>query len=167
TRTYDGLDRLTQETTPNGTVSYTYDAAGRRTSMTVSGQATVTYGYDTADRLTSITQGSQTVSFAYDAAGRRTSLSLPNGVVTEYAYDAASQLTGLTYKHNGAPIGALTYGYNPAGQRTVVGGSWARTLLPNPVASATYDAANQQLTFGGQTLTYDLNGNLTADGTNT
>src|SRR5262245_11254231 len=26
TRTYDNLDRLTQETTPQGTVSYTYDA---------------------------------------------------------------------------------------------------------------------------------------------
>jgi RHS repeat-associated protein len=35
------------------------------------------------------------------------------------------------------------------------------------VASATYNAANHQLTFGGATLTYDLNGNLTSDGTNT
>lgn len=35
TRTYDLLDRLTQEATPQGTVSYTYDAAGRRTTMTV------------------------------------------------------------------------------------------------------------------------------------
>src|SRR5437867_5616129 len=31
TRTFDGLDRLTQEVTPQGTVSYGYDAAGRRT----------------------------------------------------------------------------------------------------------------------------------------
>jgi RHS Repeat len=35
------------------------------------------------------------------------------------------------------------------------------------VASATYNAANHQLTFGNTTLTYDLNGNLTNDGTNT
>jgi RHS repeat-associated protein len=35
------------------------------------------------------------------------------------------------------------------------------------VASATYNAANHQLTFGGQALTYDLNGNLTSDGANT
>src|SRR5206468_2072994 len=42
-----------------------------------------------------------------------------------------------------------------------------RTGLPQPVASATYNAANHQLTFGGQTLTYDLNGNLTSDGVNT
>jgi len=35
------------------------------------------------------------------------------------------------------------------------------------VASATYDNANRQLTWGGQTLTYDDNGNLTGDGVNT
>jgi len=35
------------------------------------------------------------------------------------------------------------------------------------VASASYNAANHQLTFGSTTLTYDLNGNLTSDGTNT
>src|SRR6266446_2595701 len=35
TRTYDLQDRLTQEVTPQGTVSYTYNASGRRASMTV------------------------------------------------------------------------------------------------------------------------------------
>jgi RHS repeat-associated protein len=64
-------------------------------------------------------------------------------------------------------LGNLTYTYDPATQRTKVGGSWARTLLPSAVGSATYDAANQQTAFGGQTQTYDLNGNLTGDGTNT
>jgi YD repeat-containing protein len=62
TRTYDGLNRLTSETTPQGSVSYTYDAAGRRTSMTVFGQPTVNYSYDNANRLLQITQGSSIVS---------------------------------------------------------------------------------------------------------
>jgi RHS repeat-associated protein len=167
TRTYDGLDRLTQEVTPQGTVSYTYDAVGRRTSMTVLGQPTVTYTYNNADRLTQITQGSATVSFAYDNANRRTSLTLPNGVVTEYTYDAASRLTGLTYKLGSTPLGTLTYAYDANGNRTVLEGTWARTSLPAAVASASYNAANHQLTFGGATLTYDLNGNLTGDGTST
>jgi RHS repeat-associated protein len=35
------------------------------------------------------------------------------------------------------------------------------------VAGATYNAADHQLTFGSTPLTYDLNGNLTNDGTNT
>jgi YD repeat-containing protein len=38
TRDYDGLDRLVSESTPQGTVAYAYDAAGRRASLTVSGQ---------------------------------------------------------------------------------------------------------------------------------
>src|SRR5262249_40623327 len=166
-RTYDGFDRLTQEVTPEGTVSYTYDAASRRASMTVLGQPTVNYSYDQADRVTQITQGTAVVSFAHDNANRRTSLALPNGVVTDYAYDAASRLTGFTYKLGTTPLGALTYAYDGNGNRTVVGGSWARTGLPAALASATYNAANYQLTFGGSALTYDLNGNLSTDGTNT
>jgi RHS repeat-associated protein len=38
--------------------------------------------------------------------------------------------------------------------------------LPAAVASATYDAANEQTAFAGATLTYDNNGNLTRDGVN-
>ncbi len=54
------------------TLTYTYDAAGRRTQMQVTGQTAVTYGYDDADRITGITQGSNAVGFTYDAACRRT-----------------------------------------------------------------------------------------------
>jgi RHS repeat-associated protein len=57
-------------------------------------------------------------------------------------------------------LGDLTYQYDPAGNRVGVGGSFARTLLPDPVPSATYDAANRQLTFGAKAMTFDHNGNL-------
>src|SRR5262249_60211031 len=106
-RTYDGFDRLTQEVTPEGTVSYTYDAASRRASMTVLGQPTINYSYDQADRVTQITQGTAVVSFAHDNANRRTSRPPPNRVVTNYAYDAASRLTRLPFKMGSAPAGAL------------------------------------------------------------
>jgi RHS repeat-associated protein len=165
-RIYDGLDHLTSETTPEGSISNTYDAAGRRATMTVTGQPQVAYTYDNADRLTSITN-SATVSFTYDDADRRTMLTLPNGVTVEYGYDAASQLTGLTYKLGSTTLGDLLYTYDLTGQRTSVGGTWARTGLPSALASATYDAANQIATFGGVSFTYDANGNLTNDGTKT
>lgn len=129
--------------------------------MTVTGQPTVNYGYDNANRLTQITQGSSTVAYAYDAAGRRTSLTLPNGVLVEYGYDAASRLTGITYKQNGTTVlGNLTYEYDKNGNRTKTGGSFARTGVPQAVASTAYNAANHQTTFGDKTLTYDNNGNL-------
>jgi RHS repeat-associated protein len=86
---------------------------------------------------------------------------LPNNVLVEYAYDSASRLTGITYKQNGTTvIGDLTYEYDKAGNRTKIGGSWARTGMPEPVTSTSYDANNRQLTFGNKTLAYDDNGNL-------
>jgi RHS repeat-associated protein len=158
---YDSLDRLFAETTSLGTVSYQYDALGRRTQMTVSGQSPVTYTYDAASRLRTITQAPlNPVDIQYDAVGRRTSLALPNQVSTEYQYDAASRLTALIYRNALGTLGDLQYTYDPAGSRTAVGGSFARTLLPDSVPSATYDSANRQLAFGALTMTFDDNGNL-------
>jgi YD repeat-containing protein len=94
THTYDLRDRLTSETTPEGSVSYTYDAVSRRASMTVAGQTAVTYAYDDASRLETITQRTSTVSFGYDDANRRTSLTLPNGIEVSYTYVAASICAG-------------------------------------------------------------------------
>ena len=84
-----------------------------------------------------------------------------------YAYDDASQLTGLTYTLGSTTLGTLTYTYDSTGNRTAVGGTWARTNLPAALNSATYDAANQIVTWGSQSFTHDLNGSLTNDGTRT
>ncbi len=158
--TYDTLNRALSETTPQGTVSYAYDAAGRRTGMVVAGQTPVSYAYDSADRLLTIAKDTLTATYAYDNANRRTTLTLPNGVITQYSYDQASRLIGLTYGGPSGALGALTYTYDVAGNRIAVGGSWARTLLPDSIATASYDAANRQLTFGAKTMTFDPNGNL-------
>jgi len=167
TYAYDNLDRLLSETTPLGMVSYTYDALGRRATMNVPGQSVVNYSYENANRLTQITQGTLAVQFSYDAASRRSTLTLPNGVVTEYSYNAASQLMGLTYKQAAVTFGNLSYSYDASGRRTSIGGSFARTGLPQALTVTNYNASNQQIGFSSQTLTYDNNGNLTSDGTNT
>jgi RHS repeat-associated protein len=160
TRTYDGLDRLTNETTPQGSVTYVYDNASRRTNMTVAGQTAVTYTYDNANRLTQVQQGASTVTIGYDNADRRTSLTLPNTNSITYAYNAASELTTLTYKKGTTTLGTLTYTYDAAGNRIKTGGTFARSNLPPALASAGYNANNQQTAFGTTTETYDLNGNL-------
>ena len=171
TRTYDGLDHLLSETTSQGTVSYTYDTAGRRSTMTVPGQAQVNYSYDNANRLTGITQGSTTVTIGYDADGRRTTLALPNGIDATYSYDQASQLTGIVYSNSTSTIGTFTYGYDLGGRQISRGGTLFQSVLPAPLTSATYDAANRMTrrvnASGGITLTFDANGNLTSDGTHT
>ena len=107
-RGFDGLDNLTCEskgTSPPctasqpGVVTYAYDPqTGRRQTLTLSGQPTVTYTFDNADRLTGITQGSATVTITPDAAGRRGVVTLPNGGSMTYGYDAASRVSSIQYK---------------------------------------------------------------------
>ena len=165
---YDTLDRLIQETTGQGSVSYQYDVLGRRTNMVANGQQPVIYGYDAASRLTQVAQGSLTVGLGYDNSNRRTSLTYPNGTSTSYGYDVASRLTGITHLGPSGIIEALTYQYDAAGNRTsLTRNNATASLLPAAVASATYDAANEQTAFAGATLQYDANGNLTNDGTST
>jgi RHS repeat-associated protein len=164
---YDDLDRLKSETTPQGTVTYGYDAGGRRTSMSVPGQAAVTYGYDDANRPTSIRQDAASVAFAYDAADRLTSLTLPNGIVEQATYNDSSQPTALTYKLGDATLGDLQYDYDAAGRRTAAWGSYARVRIPQAVSSATYDDANELTHWDSSVLSYDDEGNLVDDGTNT
>src|SRR6059058_3107424 len=59
------------------------------------------------------------------------------------------------------------YGYDLAGRRTAVGGSYARTNVPSAAPTAAYNLNNQLTNWNGATLSYDANGNLTNDGTNT
>jgi RHS repeat-associated protein len=167
TDNYDGLDRVLSETTPQGSITYVYDAGGRRTSMTVAGQPAVSYTYDNANRLTQITQGTANTVFGYDNANRRLSAALPNGVSASYSYDNNSHLTGIGYSLGGNTLGTFSYGYDVLGRRTQVSGSLARTGLPQPVNSASYDAANEMVNWNGVSMSYDANGSLLSDGTNT
>ncbi len=165
TRGYDGLNRLTSETTPQGSIGYTYDNASRRATMQVVGQPQVGYTFDNANRLTQIAQGTSTVGFTYDNANRRSTLTLPNGIVATYSYDNDSHLAGISYALNSTSVGVLNYGNDALGMRTSVSGSMARTSLPQPVPSASYDAGNQLLAWNETALSYDSNGNMLSDGT--
>ncbi|OQW65514.1 MAG: hypothetical protein BVN28_01580 [Nitrospira sp. ST-bin4] len=76
------------------------------------------------------------------------------------AYNVASELTTVTYKKGATTLGTLTYTYDAAGNRIKTGGTFARSNIPPALASASYNANNQQTAFGAATETYDLNGNL-------
>ncbi|MFO0775967.1 MAG: RHS repeat-associated core domain-containing protein [Nitrospiraceae bacterium] len=105
--------------------------------------------------------GTATATYAYDDADRRTSVTLPTGAQIQYAYNSASELTTLTYRQGTTTLGTLTYTYDAAGNRTKQGGTYARSNIPPALSVVSYNANNQQTTFGANTLTYDLNGNLT------
>ncbi|TMG65960.1 MAG: RHS repeat protein [Chloroflexi bacterium] len=167
TRDYWPIGALKSETTAQGVVNYQYDGAGRETQMQVAGQTAVVYGYDDANRVMSVTQGSTIIGFGYDDTDRRTSLTLPGSLSVFYGYDDASELLSLTYKRSGTPIGDLAYTYDASGRRGTASGSYARLSLPIAVSSALYNANNQLTKWGNTTLSYDLNGNMLGDGTNT
>ena len=176
-RTYDGLDELlTEVTTPQGassprsTITYTYDNAGRRATMQLSGQTQLSYGYDNADRMTSVTQGATNVGETYDDAGQLLTSTLPDGIVETYTYAEPGEIAAITDKLGATTIGTLQYAYNADGGQIGAGGTLARVTLP-AAFSGSYDSANRltNYTSGGvpATLTYDENGNLQSDGTNT
>jgi RHS repeat-associated protein len=107
-------------------------------------------------------------TFSYDALGRRTSLTYPNGVTTTYSYDRASRL--LSLKHLNAlniEFEVLNYLYDRNGNRIAMDRLNVTPKLPTPVVSATYNEANQMLSFQPEgdvewQMTYDENGNLTS-----
>ena len=168
---YDNLGRLTQTTTAysfltsrNFVVSYSYDAASNRVSMTDPETGATAYAYDTLNRLTTLTPPiaiSGAFTFSYDALSRRTQLARPNNVVTDYTYDNLSRLLSVLHKLNGNTIDGATYTVDSVGNRT------AKTNhLPNtPVEAYSYDAIYQltQVVQNGATTTesysYDGVGN--------
>jgi RHS repeat-associated protein len=171
TRTYDNLDRLTNETAPNapsGGIVYTYDKADRRATMKVGSLGAVTYTYNNANQPTAITQGTSSVGLDYDGAGRPKTLTLPDSIVQTYGYDDANELTSIAYTKGASTLGDLAYGYDGAGRRTAAWGGYARTGLPAATGnSSSYNANNQLTSWNGTTLSYDLNGNLTGYGSQT
>jgi RHS repeat-associated protein len=84
-----------------------------------------------------------------------------------YSVDNDSRITGLTYSAGTSQLGNLTYGYDADGRVTSKNGTLAAISLPNAVSGNTFNADNGMTGFNGTTLSYDANGNLTNDGTNT
>jgi RHS repeat-associated protein len=112
--TYDNAYRLIKEAVANpaGTtvseLSYAYDQAGNRTSMTGNG-LNVIYQYNQLDQMTSAgsaqytydgrgnlvraADGSAVTTYSYDAANRLTAAAMPDGSSATYTYDADGRLT--------------------------------------------------------------------------
>lgn len=133
---YDAANELTGVTyasanTPN--VSYGYDAAGRRTSMT-DGTGQTTYGYDSLNRLISVLDGAaHQVGYGYDLANNVTALTYPGGNQVSYVFDDANHMSSLTdwLTHT------TSFGYDASGNLTQIN-------YPNTTQAAyTYDAANE------------------------
>jgi YD repeat-containing protein len=114
---YDGDNRLTQETYPDGTVAqYSYDAAGRLASKSEPGMPLTTYSYDAARNLTKVSNSLWgPITYTYDAANRLTALGYPNGITTTYTDDADNRLTNLTAAKGGTTLFGDSYTFTARG----------------------------------------------------
>ena len=105
---YDALDRLTQQTDPDGsTVGYRYDNRDNLLAVTNRKQIVIRrYRYDHNDRKTQETwPGGQTTAYRYDPDGNLTQKTDAKGQITRHRYDSAGQLTETTYYPNDAQAG--------------------------------------------------------------
>jgi RHS repeat-associated protein len=138
---------------PLGTITNTFDAAGRIATSKDGKNQTATYAYDRNDRLLQTRYGTcvpaTCVTYTYDANGNlktrvdaagttayshdvqnRPTAKTIGGVTTSLAYDAASNVTGFT-----DPTGTVSYRYDAANRLTALaepGGSCPATpAFPN------------------------------------
>jgi len=101
--------------TPN--VSFAYDAAGNRTSMT-DGLGSMSYAYDELSRMTSETRtftnvpGSYALSYTYNLAGELKSITNKWDAQAVYNYDAIGRPTSISgsgYAGNSNYVNSLSY----------------------------------------------------------
>ncbi|MFG3259083.1 putative T7SS-secreted protein [Streptomyces sp. NPDC048172] len=100
----DALGRVLAETVNSRTVSYTYDAAGRRISRTTPSGHTSTWEYDGAYRPLSLTTDGGSLSFNHDAAGRETRRELTEWVSLSQSWDTSGRLTQQRVQGSGEEI---------------------------------------------------------------
>ncbi len=170
---YDGLGRVVSETSNYSARSYTYDAAGRRTSLNWPDGFGVTYDYLVTGELEAIKEnGSYTLaSFQYDNLGRRTRLVRGNGAQSIYTYNSGSQLTQLRNNLTGSSNDyTVNFGYTVAGEiktRTQTNSSYVWDGHVDTSRAYSVNNRNQYTQAGSTAFQYDSRGNLTRSGTTT
>ena len=113
---YDSMDRLTSKATPESTLTYCYDGAGKLASMSSShtNGVNVSYTYDTLNRLQTVVDSRLgTTTYTYDNANNVFTVAYPNGISATYGYDALNRVTGL-----GSQLGDYVYVLDNTGKRT-------------------------------------------------
>lgn len=183
---YDSNSRLTGITTWHdsqyGTFDFgfTYDAAGRKTSITYPNGTTSRYTYDNAGKVTSlehlnsVNQVLESFSYTYDASGNRTSMDRLNAIPnlpnpTKATYDQANRMLtfndkDITYDNNGNmesvtdSCGTTNYLWDARNRLVEINGF--DSICQPLTAAFVYDALNRRIekTVNGRTIQYRYDG---------
>ena len=135
--TYNALYQVETETIidaqlGNSTTTYTYDPVGNRLSQNSSIQGLITYTYDENDRLLAATRGSEVTQYTYDNNGNVISQINPTDQIT-YQWDDENRLIQAEVA-NSEGTQQVSYQYNSEGIRvsSTVDGIETRYLVdPN------------------------------------
>ena len=161
---HDAIGRVTTITYPDAnSATFSYNGVGMYTSIAYPGGVTATYTYDKRNRVASVAWGTNLITFSYDGVGNLMGETRSNGTGTAYVYDKRNLATRITHSKSAAPFAQAIYTRNALGNVTAEA-SPVSILSPVLVSSATagtYDDANQIISFGSNTYTYDADGNLT------
>ncbi|MFF2189911.1 RHS repeat-associated core domain-containing protein [Streptomyces sp. NPDC058155] len=160
---YDSRDRVTQVSSPNSTVRYTWDGDGNQTSRT-DASGTTRWDFDGLNResVRTLQNGAQT-AVAYTPGGEVDHYTDPNGT-TDYTWDAAGRLTELKDPANKT----TAYGYNNNDKRTKTtypGGTAQSVTLDNSGRPTAIKAVSGTTTLIDLGYTYGYGTGGATDGT--
>ena len=120
---YDSLDRLLSKSTPNGTLTYTYNEVSKIKTVRSSNTngVSIDYSYDSLNRLSTVTdnRSNGTTSYSYDNVGNLSGYQYANGVQTNFTYDALNRLVN-TGSVTGAVLSNYAYQLGAAGNRLFI-----------------------------------------------
>ena len=179
TRTYDCMNRVTSYTDYKGnTVKYGYDELGNLITLTYPGGEIVRYDYDKAGLLTTVTDEEGFVtSYSYDDLGRLHTTTKPDGSVETVTYDKLSRVTqSEVVGEDSTLISRYTYVYDSWGNivsttyqdeteegRTTTNSATSKGVTNSDgstTVSMTYDSSNRMVTYNGEDVLYDDDGNM-------
>jgi RHS repeat-associated protein len=149
---HDALNRVIRITAGGEVFQFTYDAVGRRGTLTYPNGMAASYTYSPRGELRDLeyVKDGQSLSrfqYDYDAVGRRTALTDSYGR-HEFAYDEAGQVTAARWQN----MGKERFGYDASGN-----------MLFNREHDFTYGVGNRLLSYACDKIsfTYDDDGNVT------
>ena len=122
---YDSRNRLSSKAAPQGTLTYTYYAAGGVLTVRSSNAngVSVDYAYDGLSRLATVRDNRQpagVTAYGYDVNSNLETVTYPNEVRTAYTYNGLNRLTGVNAAKGGASLAGYAYTLGAAGNRLSV-----------------------------------------------
>jgi RHS repeat-associated protein len=169
----DGFGQVVETTTSMGSysrkLSYKYDSNGNRTHVTHPDNNYFTYSFDGLNRVNGLFESASTslLTLDYWENGSRKFITRTGGAKTSYVRDNAMRLGSFSQDFAGTANDLTnTFTYNPASQLTQLTQSnnlYSYVGNANKTGAYIPNGLNQYISINNFTITYDDNGNLIKD----